>query len=183
MTTSKQIESTSLPPAREQAAEPVFTSAPVTIKLLDGGRIKGQLMHLNGPGQDIVVKSDDSRLHRAFMSNIKYIVFLRPVKPEVASAAGSGGENEYHIVYENKEVMQGMTSGFELDEDGIHLFREASQGQLLRVFVPYSAIHDYRIGPKIGHRVIPALSCDQFGTHGLQNKAQKRGTAALVMHP
>lgn len=157
MTTHKPIDMQGLhqgPP--DQGPEQVFRSAPVTIKLLEGERLKGQLMHLNGPNQEIILKTIDSRLHRLPTSDIKYILFMRPVKPEVAQAAGAGAENEYHIVFENGEVMQGKTSGSVLDEEGLHLFRQASENSLLRVFVPYAAIRDYQIGPKLGQLLLDA---------------------------
>lgn len=152
---------------------PLCTAAPgeerrteeaVIVTYLDGRKLAGQLLAFTLDDTSVSVHSTHDKMTLVVaLAEIKLLQLTRARRvvklQETVAARGPGviiphQKQEFEVLFTDGTKLKGETFGFRAHRAGVHLFSGKVEGEYFHLFMPFTAIKDYRIGPQLGEALV-----------------------------
>jgi type IV pilus assembly protein PilB len=159
---------------------------PTLLVLVDGSRLHGFLLAFSTSDARLTLRLETNGrvdIKDFPLSQIRLLraITRRHMKRTPSTLEDRGkviippAKQEYEVVLETGETLQGNTYGFRLDKNGLHLYPVTEDERYNHMFVPGHAIKSHRVGPLLGNALIldQAVSADAVST-GLSEQQKKR---------
>ena len=136
----------------------------VIVTYLDNRKLSGRLVAFSLDEASISVFATAENLTLIIaIAEIKLLQLTRPrrvVKLQQTVAERGPGvivpheRQDFEVIYKDSSKLSGKTFGFRAHRSGVHFFSGKVEGEYFHLFVPFTAIKDYRIGPQLGQALV-----------------------------
>jgi type IV pilus assembly protein PilB len=152
-------------------SEHLVPGVPVHAHLVDNVVLQGELAEFSSDSGMLRLKArGDSEPRTVAFEQLKYLEFVTPIVAErithpVAEHSGKvvipNKDTWYEITFHDGSLLRGQSLASRLDKSGLHLYPRLDDGRLRRLFVPFSAIKNYKLGPQLGKALLDQQRIDR----------------------
>ena len=177
-----------LPPFYKEAGTPAApTAADAMVFARDGSTHVGQLTDFDPTSQTLRLQAKGKVLaSQARFATIKSVHLIQPIRLEPDARLISvyqqltgqqiqPSTRPFVVHFTDHEQLQGQTQGFVKTRHGLFVFLTTVTDQVVRIFIPDSAIERYHVGPLLGAQLVESAAIQpETLSQALAEQARRR---------